>query len=110
MGAWDIVDQYYSISSIDLTWSFRCKWYPDGLVKKFKSRFYARGDQEWEEIDLFVTYAPVVQWIMVLLISILEVLLCLKSNQGNATAAFLHAGIPDTEKVYVEIPGLFEQS
>jgi hypothetical protein len=43
------------------TWTFKCKRYPDGLIKKFKARFCARGDQQLEEINLFVTYAPVVQ-------------------------------------------------
>jgi len=44
------------------TWAFKCKCYPDGLIKKFKARFCARGDQQLEGIDFFETYAPVVQW------------------------------------------------
>ena len=104
MVAWDIVDQYESMNAIDSTWYFRCKLYPDGLINNFKARFYARGDQQLEWIDFFETYAPVVQWTTVRLMLILEVLLVLKSNQGDVNAPFLRVGIPDNEKVYFEIP------
>ena len=40
---------------------------------------------------------------------VLEYLLDLKSKKGEVTAAFLHADIPEDEKVYVEIPRGFEQ-
>ena len=35
---------------------------------------------------------------------ILEVLLNLKLKQGDVTAAFLHANIPEGENVYVDMP------
>jgi len=38
-----------------------------------------------------------------------EILLGLKSKQGNVTAAFLHAKLPEGEKVYVDMPRGFEQ-
>ena len=55
-------------------------------------------------IDFFATYAPVVQWTTVRLMFILEVLLELKSKQGNVTCAFLHADLGPDETVYVEMP------
>ncbi len=77
LNAWEVVE--YDPSSmpnvIRLTWSFKCKRYPDGLVKKFKACFCARGDMQLEEIDFFETYAPVVLWTMIHLMLILEVLL-----------------------------------
>ena len=36
------------------TWAFRCKWYPDGSVRKLKARFCARGDKQGEGIDNFI--------------------------------------------------------
>ena len=39
---------------------------------------------------------------------ILEVLMGLNSKQGDITAAFIHAGIPDDKKVYIEMPIGFE--
>ena len=109
MGAWDVVDQTEDMNVIDSTWAFKLKRYPDGLIKKFKARFCARGDQQIEGVDFFETYAPVVQWTTVHLMLILEVLLGLKSKQGDVTAAFLHADIDEVENVYVKMPRGFEK-
>ncbi len=108
MDAWDIVDRTDDMNVIDSIWAFKCKRYPDGLIKKFKARFCARGDQQLEGIDFFETYAPVVQWTTVRLLLILEILLNLKSKQGDVTAAFLHAPLED-EKVFVEMPLGFKE-
>ncbi len=88
---------------IDSTWAFKLKRYPDKMVKKFKTLFCARGDQQLEGVDFFETYVPVVQWTTVRLMLILEVLLDLKSKQGDITAAFLHADVPEGENIYVEM-------
>ena len=77
---------------------------PYGLIKKFKSSLCARGDMQLEGVNFFKTYAPVVQWMTVRLMLILEVLLGLKSKQGDVTAAFLHADLGKDEKVFVEMP------
>ena len=65
MGAWEIVEQDENTDLIQSTWAFECKSYPDGLLKKFKSRFYTRGDQQLGGLDFFETYAPFVQCTMV---------------------------------------------
>ncbi len=111
MGAWDVVDRPKDPESnvIKSTWAFKLKRFPDGLPKKFKARFCARGDMQLEGIDFFETYAPVVQWTTVRLLLIREVLLGLKSKQGDITAAFLHANIPEVQNVYVEMPQGFEK-
>jgi hypothetical protein len=61
------------------TWAFKIKRYPDGRVKKFKSRFCARGDRQQEGIDYFKTWAPVVQWSTVRIVMTLAVKLKLIS-------------------------------
>ena len=48
MGAWGIVGQDVNINFILLTCYFKFKRYPDGLIKIFKSRFCARGNQQLE--------------------------------------------------------------
>ena len=98
MDDWEIVDQNDSMNVIDSTWAFKYKRYPDGLIKKFKARFCAKGNQQQEGIGFFETYSPVVQWSTVQLMLILEVLLGLKSKQSDVTAAFLHAYIPKDDK------------
>ena len=62
MNAWEVVDREDGMNVLQSIWAFKIKRYPDGLIKKFKARFCARGDQQLEGIDFFETYAPVVQW------------------------------------------------
>ncbi len=57
-----------------------------------------------EGVDFFEKYAPVVQWTMIRLMFILEVLLGLKSEQVDVTCAFLHADLAPDETVYVNMP------
>ncbi len=71
--AWSVIDQL-DHCIIASTWAFKCKCYPDGLIKKFKARFCARGNQQLEGIDFFETYTPVVQWTTIRLMFILEIL------------------------------------
>ena len=99
-----MVERTKDMKVIQSTWAFRIKRFPDGLIKKFKARFCARGDQQIEGVDFFETYAPVVQWTTIRLMLILEVLLDLKSKQGDVTAAFLHAKLDEGEDVYVKMP------
>ena len=60
MEAWEVVDKTPDMNVIQSIWAFRLKRFPDGMVKKFKARFCARGDQQLEGVDFFETYAPVV--------------------------------------------------
>ena len=109
MEAWDVVDRPEGANVIASIWAFKIKRFPDGLIKKFKARFCARGDQQIEGIDFFETYAPVVQWTTIRLMLILEVLLDLQSKQGDVTAAFLHAKLNDGETIFVEMPTGFRK-
>ncbi len=76
--AWGVVKREDHMNIINSTWAFKCKRYPDGLIKKVKARFCARGDQQLQGIGFFETYAPVVQWTTIRLMFVLEVLLDLK--------------------------------
>ncbi|KAL7460733.1 hypothetical protein ACHAXS_001177 [Conticribra weissflogii] len=109
MDAWEVVERTNNMNVLPSTWAFKCKRFPDRLIKKFKARFCARGDKQIEGIDYFETFAPVVQWITVRLMLILECLLDLVSKQGDVTCAFLHAHLPEKERVYVEMPLGFRQ-
>jgi hypothetical protein len=106
IGAWSVVDRYDSNGVphhvILTTWVFKCKHYPDGRIKKFKACFCARGNQQLEGIDLFKTYAPVVQWTTIWLMFVLEILLGLKSKQGNVVCAFLHGELESGEMVMLK--------
>jgi len=95
INAWEVME-YASKTMpnvIPLTWAFKCKQFPDGLIKKFKACFCAQSDMQLEGINFFETYAPVVQWTTICLMFILEVLLGLKSKQGDVICAFLHSNL-----------------
>ena len=109
MDAWDVVERTSDMNVLPSTWAFKCKRFPDGLIKKFKARFCARGDRQIEGVDYFNTYAPVVQWVTIRLMLILECLLGLVSKQGDVTCAFLHAHLEEGENVYLAMPQGFTQ-
>ena len=46
MEAWEVVNRTLEMNVIPSTWAFKCKHFPDGLIKKFKARFCARGDRQ----------------------------------------------------------------
>jgi hypothetical protein len=109
MDVWEVVDRTDDMNVINSIWVFKLKCFPDSMVKTFKARFCARGDQQLEGVDFFETYAPVVQWTTVYLMLILEILLQLKSKQGDVTTAFVHGKLEDHEKVHIEMPLGFRQ-
>ncbi len=62
-----------------------------------------------EGVDYFETHAPVVQCTTVRLMLILEILLQLKSKQGDVVAAFVHGKLEENETVHIEMPLTFRQ-
>ena len=102
MKVWDIVDKNDSLKVLGSTWVFRCKLYPNGLVRKLKARFCVRGDQQIKGVDSFEHFAPVVTWTTIRLLLILSIHLNLSTMQVDYTSAFLHAAL--NNEVYVEMP------
>jgi hypothetical protein len=90
-------------------WAFKCKRFPDGLVRKLKACFCVRGDCQIDGIDVFDTFAPVVSWQTVQQLLILSVVLALATMQVDYTAAFVQAKLGEHEEVYVEMPRGFKE-
>lgn len=105
MDAWEVIDQMEGRNVLPPSWAFKCR----GLIKKFKASFCTRGDKQIEGVDYFETFAPVVQWIAVRLMLILECLLNLVSKQRDTTCAILSAHLPEEEQVCVEMSLGFKQ-
>ena len=61
-GTWTIVprNSVTGAQTISSTWAFKIKCFPDGRVRDFKARFYARGDRKVEGVYQFEKYSPVV--------------------------------------------------
>jgi hypothetical protein len=117
MKVWDEVPRESWMNVLPSTWAFRIKRFPDGMIRKFKARFCARGDRQIHGVDFFDTYAPVVSWTTVRLMLMLSLELGLATKQVDYTAAFVHAPIdkpkhfdkmtPDEQAqhgVYIDMP------
>ena len=86
--AWEVVPREQADKVLPSTWTFKCKRFPDGLVRKLKARFCARGDCQVEGVDFFDTYAPVVSWTTVRMLLVLSIVLGSKYKTSR-----LHTGI-----------------
>jgi hypothetical protein len=75
------------------TWAFKCKRYPDGLMRKLKARFCAMGNRQVKNVDYFETFAPVVNWQTVRILLTMSLMLCPATKQVDYTVAFTHAPI-----------------
>ena len=89
MEVWDVVPRESWMNVLPSTWAFKVKRYPDGLVKKIKSRFCSGGHRQIKDVDYFATYAPVVNWTTVRIILLLTAQLGLASKQVDYNAAFV---------------------
>ena len=104
---WTVVPRTSATKNIlPSTWTFKRKRYPDGRIRKYKARFCVRGDKQIIGIDVFETYAPVVQWSSVRLCFILSTVLGLASRQVDYTNAFVQANVKTD--MYVELPRGFD--
>ena len=84
-----IADQTDDTNNINLICAFEWKQFPGKLIKKFKARCCVRGQQQLEGISFFEMDAPVVQWATVMrMMMIMEIILKLKSKQGDVTYTF----------------------
>ena len=109
MDAWEVVDKPTDRKVLPSLWAFKKKRNPDGLIRKFKARFTARGDKQVEGVDFTDTWAPVVAWSTIRLMFIMQCVLGLESASADVSCAFLHGELEEGEEVYVEMPRGFRQ-
>jgi hypothetical protein len=53
--AWVILDREERMLVLPSVWAFKCKCFPDGLVRKLKARFCVQGDCQIDGIDVCLT-------------------------------------------------------
>ena len=99
---WEQVPRDENKRVIPVTWAFKIKRFPSGLVRKLKARICARGDLQEKGIDYFESFAPVVSWTTVRTLLILSVMLGLRSSQVDYVAAFCQA--PMDKETYIDLP------
>jgi hypothetical protein len=47
---------------LDLTWTYRRIFFPDGSLKKYKARLCVNDSRQIQGIDYIESFAPMVQW------------------------------------------------
>ena len=104
INAWTSVERPRGVKVLPSKWVFKCKPFPDGTLKKFKTCFVVRGDRQVKGVDYFKRWAPVVHWSTVQMIMILAAKLNLCSAQCDITATFIHAHLADNKHIYVDQP------
>jgi hypothetical protein len=116
-GSWEVVTKKAWMHVRPSIWAFKCKRFPDGIVRKLKARFCARGDRQIEGLDFFETFAPVVAWETIRIMLVMSIIFDLATLQVDYTVAFVHADndkppnwetMTELEKersgVYIKIP------
>ena len=89
------------------TWSLKCKRKYDQTIRKFKARYFVRGDiQKILSHKPLNSYYPMVQRATVMLMLILQYIIGLQSQSIDFTDAFDQADIPSGEKILIELPGI----
>jgi hypothetical protein len=68
----EIVERKPWMNVLPSTRALRCKRLPDGMIRKLKTRCFARGDKQLEGVHFFVTFAPVCNWQTVKIMIILS--------------------------------------
>ena len=84
------------------TWAFKIKRLPSGKVRKFKARLCVRGDLQTFGVNYWETYAPVVSWTTVRLLTVLALVHDLHSKQVDYVNAYCQAPLQDHEELYME--------
>ena len=93
---------------IPLTWAFKIKCWPSGLLRKIKARISVRGDLQEDLVDPFETYAPVAAWSSIRMLTILSLQQHWVTKKIDFSNAFVQA--PLEKDVYVALPALFEDA
>ena len=72
------------------SWAFKVKRFPDGTIKKFKSRFLVGGHRQIHAVNFFNFFAPVINRASIRFLLVLTARLDLASKQVDWTTAFVH--------------------
>eukprot|EP00957_Ditylum_brightwellii_P104945 7999009-Ditylum_brightwellii.AAC.1 len=78
---------------LDLTWAFKVKWFPNGTINKLKACLCVCGDQQIEGVDVFDTYALVVNFSTIHLLLVISIGLEWASVQMDYAAAFVNTSV-----------------
>jgi hypothetical protein len=107
MGTWTEVPQSDAGQSKILpgTWAFRRKRTPDGEIKKFKARYFVRGDLQEGVYD---TYSPLVAWSTIRFLLVFALAFGWTTCSIDFASAFVQAKLKDP--VWIHLPRGFHSA
>eukprot|EP00957_Ditylum_brightwellii_P014729 1110292-Ditylum_brightwellii.AAC.1 len=107
MKSWIIVKRRPEMNVFGSTWAFRIKQFSNGTINKLKVRLCICGNQQTEGVNVFNTFAPVVNFSTVCLLIVMSIQLGWTLAHIDYTAAFVNATVE--EETYVGIPQGYKQ-
>jgi hypothetical protein len=99
---WDIVSRPEGKFVVTSKWIYKINHATDGSVKKYKTRFVARGFSQVEGIDYEETFAPVARYTSIRTIIALAASMGWKLHQMDVKTTLINDEIE--EEVYIEQP------
>jgi hypothetical protein len=85
-------------------WVFKVKPNPDGSISKFKCRLVARGFLQKFGVDFTDTFSPVARSASIKLLLSIAQKMSLQLRSADVSTAFLFGDLPETERIYMEVP------
>ena len=105
---WIVVKNNYlpcGANPLPSTWAFKIEQYPDGRMQKQKAKFFVRGDCQIKNLVYFESYAPVVLWSTIRMVTNIVTQSGWATRKVNSSNAFIQAKLE--KEVNVELPALF---
>jgi len=79
IGVWEIIKREPWVNVLPCVWALKRKLYPDGTIKKLKSRLCAGDHRQIKDIDYHSVFSPLVSWSTVRLLLIPSIILNLST-------------------------------
>ena len=108
LDTWDLVPASEDMHILSSRWLFTIKFWPDGTVRKLKSRLVVKGYEQEEGLDYLETFSPVVRTTTILLVLNIAVSEGWSLRQLDVTNAFLHGELDEPVYMY-QPPGFVDQ-
>ena len=94
---------------LPVTWYFKCKRKPGWTISRFKAQYCVRGGfHKRLSSETLNLYSPVVQWLTVMLMFILQCILGLQSQIIDFRKGFAQTNIPIVGPVFIVLTSHFK--
>ena len=93
--AWEIMPRPEGNLVVRSRWLYKIQHGADGVIEKYKARFFARGFSQKEGVDYDETFAPVTQYTSIRSIIAIALAMGWKLHQMDVKTTFLNGIIKE---------------